>query len=749
MTEVFIRYNPYKVETQILYDNEEISQESQLAKFKSERLQVWLDQLIDILIDELNETEFQLVFQGTLPDYDDVIEACERYNQSKTAEIKLAHIPAEGKDDKISDLTQLVHEMQHGPFEELRSDTIRKNFEKALSSDFEIAVIATMSSGKSTLINSLLGKELMPSKQAACTATIASIKNIPSRNEFIGCCYDLGGNEIEPLQPLDSDRMKEFNNNEEVSHIEIEGSIPYISSKSMNLILVDTPGPNNSRNSNHKEHTYRVIKNESKPLVLYVLNSTQLSTDDDNNLLSIVAEQMKSGGKQSKDRFIFAVNKIDLFDPERETIEETLKDVRDYLQDKGIMNPNIFPVSAETAKLIRMDQNGDTLTRKQQQTLNAHDFFIEEPQMHLVKYAPLSNTKKRKLLSQIEQARRTNDTYAEALIHSGIPSIEEAINEYLDKYAVTSKITAAVNSFKDIVEGKKMEQQLQAQMSGNEELRKNINTQMKRIQEELSKGQKASAFKERINNKKYDVRSVMRRIEGKVHTKIDDFAAVFNNEGSIEVSRANKIISKLKEDISSLQSDIKTDLEIIILATMQNDADQLLEEYRSYVKDLIEVSGDSLQPDEFQIFALDIPDAETLVDNMKYNKSVANGERWVKTSKWWNPFSYGSGYNETIYVTKTLVDVDRIAEEIINPAKQELLKNVNEAQAFLDNEVAKLKTFFNLEINRLEELLLLKVNEIEELSGDSEMLNSRISEDLEKSKWLHNFVGRLEQILEI
>ncbi|WP_054939440.1 dynamin family protein [Paenibacillus ihuae] len=749
MTEVFIRYNPYKVETQILYDNEEISQESQLAKFKNERLQVWLDQLIDILIDELNETEFQLVFQGTLPDYDDVTEACEKYNQSKAAKIQLAHIPAEGKDDKISELTQLVHEMQHGPFEELRSDAIKKNFEKALSSDFEIAVIATMSSGKSTLINSLLGKELMPSKQAACTATIASIKNAPNRNEFIGRCYDLEGNEIEPLQPLDSDRMKEFNNNEEVSHIEIEGNIPYISSKSMNLILVDTPGPNNSRNSAHKDHTYRVIKNESKPLVLYVLNSTQLSTDDDNNLLSIVAEQMKSGGKQSKDRFIFAVNKIDLFDPERETIEDTLKDVGDYLQDKGIMNPNIFPVSAETAKLIRMDQNGDILTRKQQQTLNAHDFFIEEPQMHLVKYAPLSNTKKRKLLSQIEQARRINDTYAEALIHSGIPSIEEAINEYLDKYAVTSKITAAVNSFKDIVEGKKMEQQLQAQMSGNEELRKNINAQMKRIQEEISKGQKASAFKERINNKKYDVRAVMRRIEGKVHTKIDDFAAVFNNEGSIEVSRANKIISKLKEDISSLQSDIKTDLEIIILATMQNDADQLLEEYRSYVKDLIEVSGDSLQHDEFQIFAVDIPDAKMLVDNMKYNKSVADGDRWVKTSTWWRPSTWGSGYYETTYVTKTLVDVDRIAEEVINPSKQDLLNNVNEAQAYLDNEVAKLKAFFNTEINRLEELLLLKVKEIEELSGDSEILNSRIQEDIEKSKWLHNFVGRLERILEI
>lgn len=749
MTEVFIRYNPYKVETQIRYDNEEIGQESQLAKFKNERLQVWLDQLIDILIEELNETEFKLVFQGTLPDFDDVSEACVKYNQSKAANIQLAHIPAEGKEDKINELTQLVNEMQRGPFEELRSDAIKKNFEKALSSDFEIAVIATMSSGKSTLINSLLGKEFMPSKQAACTATIASIKNVPGRNEFIGRCYDKDGLEIEPLQPLDSDRMKELNNNEDVSHIEIEGSIPYISSRRMNLILVDTPGPNNSRNSAHKDHTYRVIKAESKPLVLYVLNSTQLSTDDDNNLLSIVADQMKSGGKQSKDRFIFAVNKIDLFDPERETIDDTLKDVRDYLQDKGIMNPNIFPVSAETAKVIRMFQNGDTLTRKQKQTLDSHDFFIEEPQMHLVKYAPLSNTKKRKLLNNIEKARRENDTYAEALIHSGIPSIEEAINEYLDKYAVTAKITAAVNSFKDVVEGKKMEQNLQNQMSSNEELRNNINLQMKRIQEEISKGQKASAFKERINKKKYDVRSVMRRVEGKVHTKIDDFAAVFNNEGSIEESRAKKIISKLKEDISSLQSDIKTDLELIILATMQNDAEQLLEEYRSYVKDLIEVSGDGIKKDEFQIFAADIPAAESLVDNLKYTKKVADGERWVKTSTWWNPFTWGDGYYETTYTTKTFVDVDRIAEEVINPAKQDLLDNVKQAQEYLDNEVKKLKSFFNSEIDRLENLLLLKVNEIEKLSGDNEILNSRIREDLEKSKWLHNFVERLDQILEI
>ena len=45
-------------------------------------------------------------------------------------------------------------------------------------------------------------------------------------------------------------------------------------------------------------------------MVLYVLNATQLGIQDDNDLLNTVAEQMKSGGKQSKDRFILRLIKL-------------------------------------------------------------------------------------------------------------------------------------------------------------------------------------------------------------------------------------------------------------------------------------------------------------------------------------------------------------------------------------------------------------------------------------------------------
>ncbi|MBW5390395.1 hypothetical protein E6A51_09400, partial [Brachyspira hampsonii] len=69
---------------------------------------------------------------------------------------------------------------------------------------------------------------------------------------------------------------------------------------------------------------------------------TQLSTNDDNLLLSSVLRAMEKAGKQAKDRFLFVVNKLDNFDPsEGESVERVLIDVKDYLRSHGIVNPNI------------------------------------------------------------------------------------------------------------------------------------------------------------------------------------------------------------------------------------------------------------------------------------------------------------------------------------------------------------------------------------------------------------------------
>ena len=224
---------------------------------------------------------------------------------------------------------------------------------------------------------------------------------------------------------------------------------------------------------------------------------------------------------------------------------------------------------------------------------------------------------------------------------------------------------------------------------------------------------------------------------------------IFRDKERIEEYEANKLIERLKEDIKSLQSDIKTDLELIILMVLKNDANALLAEYKGYVQDLIEVSGNALSTEEFSIFFPEMPNAESIVQDISYNDSVVSGQEWVSTSKWYNPFSWGDGYNKNVYSTKTFVNVDDITENVIFPAKLNLYENIECARSYLQNEEQSLKVYFNNEIDRLENLLKQKVEEIEMLSGDSEVIKEKLVEDKVKYEWLQDFQIRLNNILEI
>src|SRR5690606_13061943 len=128
---------------------------------------------------------------------------------------------------------------------------------------------------------------------------------------------------------------------------------------SVRLVLTDTPGPNNSQDEKHQLKTMSFIQDSQRnPLILYVLNASQLGTNDDKNLLRLVAETMRKGGKQSKDRFIFVINKMDVFDPEKgEDLPSVLARVKNYLVENGIFNPLIYPVSANLTRLLRKPQH--------------------------------------------------------------------------------------------------------------------------------------------------------------------------------------------------------------------------------------------------------------------------------------------------------------------------------------------------------------------------------------------------------
>jgi len=306
MKEVFIKYNPYKLETEVKIDGNPVKENSVL-NIGNERLQEWLENLPQILIDECNSKNFKVIFHGTTLDYEDLLSVAKEAKKHDIL-IECEHIPAKEVGDKEQAIDMLFTEIKNGPFDELRQPDVIRAFELAKSSDFEVNVVATMSAGKSTLINALLRQKLMPAKQEACTATITKIKDSVS-DVFRATVFDKNGELLESHPELTLEVMNKLNGNPAVSMIKVEGNIPFVTPEEVALVLVDTPGPNNSRDPEHKAATYRMLSESSKTVVLYVLNATQLGVEDDSNLLDHVAKSMSVGGKQSKDRFMFIVNK--------------------------------------------------------------------------------------------------------------------------------------------------------------------------------------------------------------------------------------------------------------------------------------------------------------------------------------------------------------------------------------------------------------------------------------------------------
>ena len=494
MREIFIEYNPYRLETSITIDGAAPKQNSRL-NFGERRLQEWIEELPEILFEECCSRDFRITFHGTILDYEDV-EAMAKEAKKSGLNIELKHIPAKEVGDKESAIDEIFDEIQAGPFEELKQPNLIRAFNLAKGKEFEVNVVATMSAGKSTLINALLGQKLMPAKQEACTATITKIKDNDS-DHFMAKVYDANDNLIKVQPELSLETMNDLNSNPQVSRIEVEGNIPFVTADDVALVLVDTPGPNNSRDPEHRAATVRMLKESSKAVVLYILNATQLAVNDDYSLLNYVAESMRVGGKQSRDRFIFVVNKLDEFKKKEDNIEAALKKVRDYLHDNGIENPNIYPASALTALNIRtiLAESDDDDDDDVYEAKGKVKKFNKNEEMYFEKMAPLTPSIRGEIESQLIKMRNSGDIKGEALIHCGIVPIEMAIRTYVQKYAKTAKIKNIVDTFSKCLESAKSFESTKQEIAENQEKKQEILAKIEIINKKLASGEEAKKFK--------------------------------------------------------------------------------------------------------------------------------------------------------------------------------------------------------------------------------------------------------------
>ena len=771
MVHLELTFNPYKLQTQLKVSNKAASRElvERICGSDGVDLSSWSSSFFKRSVNEFNDN-VDVTFNGLLRDYEFLEDALKAFPEkgSRLHQGKIAK-----PEDRLLKLKSLFAEMQREtPFEILKSDSLKRLFDRATNSEFEMAAVATMSSGKSTLINSFLGDELLPARAEATTATIARIHDVDDGSKtFRAVSYDSQGKRLDERNPLSLSAMNDLNDCPGTSVVEIYGKIPGISTNTLKLVLTDTPGPNNSRTADHQAHTYRLLKDDFKPMILYILNATALETNDDDALLRDVAEAMKTGGRQSRDRFIFVLNKADEFDPEKgEPVPKKIGDIQKYLEKHGITDARVFPADARMAKILRQSISGRPMTEKEEdEILPKHNSVVRREWRHFSDLAPLSPACKEVQSQMIKdataEAAQTGDKRRLALIYTGVPAIELAIAEYLEKYALPAKIAKGVESFKSKIESLKIEADTKKSIEDDEQKLSELRRAIAELEKILEKKDMAKEVKSRIQalNVDSELKTALAAASGKL-------AATFRKKvqgmtGKVRASAARSFVEDLQKQIPLIQGDFIASIEKALDGVLRVQAQKCIDDYKNYVEVFLgsvncpELGKIGLKPEPITI--------DEAIDNYVFEEDVKVGSHYEREE---SDFFSGKSVRSSIagwlgvrsflgkralikvddWERQDFVEFDEYVTENLFPAIEGFDKATREiATGWATKQTSAFRKAFVKRLEALDASIRNKIREQKAVLDDANKRQEAIEENLRNLKWLNGFIKKLDGIIAV
>ena len=230
-----------------------------------------------------------------------------------------------------------------------------------------IFVAATMSAGKSSLINALMGKELLHSANEATTAKITRIYRLVDA-QAASASYCKNGLVLEASMEVCPEQLKTWNRTDDIARIDI--TVPFADQQEKKstgeYVIYDSPGANNSTDQRHGDIFADALKEHQNSTILYILNATQLGTQDDAEILSLVRSHLPEA------ILIFALNKADQLDEELgEHIAHYVDNAQHYLNTLGFQSPIIVPTMARVALLAKTILHKTPLSRREKSVLHA------------------------------------------------------------------------------------------------------------------------------------------------------------------------------------------------------------------------------------------------------------------------------------------------------------------------------------------------------------------------------------------
>lgn len=490
-----------------------------------------------------------------------------------------------------------------------------------------IVVVAPMSSGKSTFINALIGKEILPHDQEATTATICNIIDNKKINGFKATSY-MDDQEIEKSENADYDFIKKLNENANQAdkkgglEICIEGNIKNLSLPNTSFKLIDTPGPNSASNSHHKNVFYKNLNNSNEnPFFIYVLNTDDLGTESDAELLENISKKINSDKDGLSDRVLFVLNKADNLDFDNKPLKERVGGQEKFLSKLGFTNPKIFPVSALFASLAQA--KNEALTRKQKNELsNFKNNFFEDKTDN---YKGINFTDAAEIPNELK--KEINDTSIseldKILMRSGIKAVTKYIESYIENNHKVNIVNKNLNRIIKLIELEK------------DKFEKKYTTTLKEKEKAICRlsrdAKKFESLKDKLKNisKQEIPPRLLDKYSNKLLNQIGNIAVYAKKKypEELNTSEYSILIKRSKEKLSNIVPNETSNLESAINTFYQNE----IENRKQKIKELI---GNEFQ-DKFSktINTITINTVNKLDTNKLLSKTPLSAQAKTKTTE--------------------------------------------------------------------------------------------------------------------
>lgn len=674
MQKIEITYNPYKMETTLLVDGGNVCNSTEdYGQFKEfietgTPLQTWIEPIQyknwQGIVDELRADDegydiLDFHFHGRVIDFEDLKRSCEMQNAKRQnplglsfehdttiSDEKLAHNIDVIMDSLLSDrFAEIVKTQGEESSAYIYYQELEENYQRAKKKEFKIVFAGLYSSGKSTILNSLIRHHVLPTSDKTCTAKTCRIRHSSKLKSTITLeCFDKQGSIVVPKETFSTDEEC-LNRFWEITPLGAKESVPenidvielcmdlshLYPSKEMeqafNLVIIDTPGCNSrkkttqnaateneaSLNNTDKKLALEAITNGEREMVVVCADAQDYDDESVGDFLKAIHEASREDVGDFNDRFLFVLNKCDnLKFNNGEKIINSKHEFADYLMDTrrwGIREtslkfvPRVFMISAYNC--FALQQGVSTLSEEdvnedeeKQNLWDAYDDFSKKvikrknDNYFLSQACDVPDYRKEKFAEEFESAVGKDNDYA-LKIQTGICCIESAIQDYIARYAYPIKVKSLMETFDLLLESVKDFSDLQVDLikKCRDDMGKNT-TERKGVQEK----QKAEEEKE----------TVLRNLKEKVETEKNKINSIHLNLGELQKIRGdmdykietNSYISRVRkatahEKLSDAELKLFTHAISSIFSDARVEVDKafasISEDYKGRVKEICDV----------------------------------------------------------------------------------------------------------------------------------------------------------------